>query len=68
MRLHWEPTSLEIEVADDGVGPVVNGAGPGGHGLLGVRERVALFGGALVTGRSDLGGYVLTARLPLHAA
>jgi hypothetical protein len=31
---------------------------------MGIRERVALFGGALVTGRSDLGGYLLAATLP----
>ena len=70
VRLHWEPNALELEVADDGAGPAVETQVPSasGHGLLGVRERVALFGGALVTGRSDLGGYVLTARLPLGPA
>ena len=61
--LRWSPNALHVEVADDGVGPP-----PGpvrvGHGLLGVRERVAMFGGALVTGRSDLGGYLLAATLP----
>ena len=61
--LRWEPSSLHIEVADDGVGPPMEPL-PGGHGLLGVRERVALFGGAFVTGRSELGGYLLTATLP----
>ena len=64
--LRWEEATLEIEVADDGVGP------PGqptrnGHGLLGIRERVALFGGALVTGRSELGGYLLAATLPISS-
>jgi len=64
--LRWEPTALEIQVADDGVGTPTD-AGlreGGGHGLVGIRERVALFGGVLATGRSDLGGYLLTARLP----
>ncbi len=64
VRLRWEPTALEIEVADDGIGPSVQQS-PGGHGLLGIRERVALYGGALATSRSDLGGYLLSARLPL---
>lgn len=64
--LRWEPTTLEIQVADDGVGPPAesNRREGGGHGLVGIRERVALFGGLLATGRSELGGYLLTARLP----
>lgn len=62
--IRWEPTALHIEVADDGVGPPPEPTRTG-HGLLGIRERVALFGGALVTGRSDLGGYLLAATLPL---
>jgi signal transduction histidine kinase len=60
----WGPTALHIEVADDGVGPSSQTA-QAGHGLLGIRERVSLFGGAVVTGRSDLGGYLLAATLPL---
>jgi signal transduction histidine kinase len=61
--LRWEPAALHIEVADDGIGPPA-GTGHVGHGLLGIRERVSLFGGALVTGRSDSGGYLLAATLP----
>jgi signal transduction histidine kinase len=64
VSIRWDPTALHIEVADDGIGPPP-AAAQAGHGLLGIRERVALFGGALVTGRSDLGGYLLTATLPL---
>jgi signal transduction histidine kinase len=66
VRLRWEPTALEIEVADDGIGPPA-GTRRGGHGLLGIGERVALYGGALVTGRSELGGYLLVARLAAPA-
>jgi signal transduction histidine kinase len=62
--LRWEQSTLRIEVADDGVGPPVDPP-PTGHGLVGIRERVALFGGVLVTGRSDLGGFLLAATLPL---
>ncbi len=65
VRLIWQPGALEIEVADDGVGPPITQA-KAGHGLVGIRERVSLFGGALVTGRSDLGGYLLAVRLPLQ--
>ena len=61
--MRWELTALHIEVADDGIGPTLD-AESSGHGLMGIRERVALFGGALVTGRSDLGGYLLAATLP----
>jgi len=66
VRLRWEAAALEIEIADDGVGPPADPAP--GHGLTGIRERVALYGGALVTGRSDLGGYLVVARLPVPAA
>jgi signal transduction histidine kinase len=61
--MRWELTALHIEVADDGIGPTLD-TEASGHGLMGIRERVALFGGALVTGRSELGGYLLAATLP----
>jgi signal transduction histidine kinase len=64
--LRWDSAALHIEVADDGIGPPPEPV-EAGHGLLGIRERVAVFGGALVTGRSDLGGYLLAATLPLSA-
>ena len=67
VRLRWEPTALQIEIADDGVGPPPEPQATG-HGLLGIRERVALFGGTLVTGRSDLGGYLLVATLPTSSS
>jgi signal transduction histidine kinase len=54
--------TLEIEVADDGRGGTPNG---GGHGIVGMRERVALFGGSLEAAGRDGGGFVVRARLPL---
>ena len=63
VRISWESGALQIEVADDGTGPVPERSGTG-HGLLGIRERVSVYGGALFTGRSDLGGFLLVARLP----
>lgn len=61
VRLGWESTLLRIEVRDNGTGP---SAEPEGHGLVGIRERAALHGGALTTGRSDWGGFRLAATLP----
>jgi signal transduction histidine kinase len=54
---------LELEIADDGRG-ADNGAGSG-EGLVGMRERAALFGGRLEAGPGDAGGYAVRARLPL---
>jgi signal transduction histidine kinase len=52
---------LRVEVRDDGVG----GADPGGHGLLGVDDRVAALGGRLRIDSPPGAGTVLTAELPL---
>jgi signal transduction histidine kinase len=57
---------LELEVTDDGRGP--RDAGENGHGLLGMRERVALYGGDLETSAGVGGGFVVRARLPLATA
>ena len=67
MILRYAPRALDVEVSDDGRGPVhLNGDGDGsGHGLIGMRERVALYGGALETGARDGGGFAIHAHLPL---
>lgn len=57
---------LELEVSDDGPGPSANGAKSGsGHGLVGMRERVASLGGELHTGPGPDGGFIVRASLPL---
>jgi signal transduction histidine kinase len=65
VNLRWGEDDLEIEILDGGrVGPPRNGAG-GGHGIVGMGERVRLYGGELETGRRPGGGFRVRARLPL---
>jgi signal transduction histidine kinase len=66
VRVRFLAHALELEVADDGSG--VNGNGNGnGQGLVGVRERVALYGGEVFAGRLPEGGFAVRARLPLES-
>ena len=63
VTLHYAAHELKIEVRDDGVGRE-NGTAPG-FGLVGVGERVKIYGGEMTAGRGSNGGFVLTTRLPL---
>jgi signal transduction histidine kinase len=63
VRIEYADASLAIEVADDGRGTRTDG--DPGHGLGGLRERVALFGGELEAGDRPDGGFAVKARLPL---
>jgi signal transduction histidine kinase len=63
--------SLELEVTDDGQGAHarrLDGDGAGGRGLIGMRERVALFGGELSAAPLREGGFRVHAKLPLSVA
>jgi signal transduction histidine kinase len=62
--LRYGPTVLDIEVEDDGRG--LDGAPTGGHGLVGVRERVALYDGTVDIGQGTSGGVRLAASLPVR--
>jgi signal transduction histidine kinase len=67
VTVKYAPDQLELEVCDDGAGTPTRVDG-GGHGLVGMRERVAVFGGVLVADRLLEGGYQLRATLPLPRA
>jgi signal transduction histidine kinase len=62
VTLRYAPDELQIEVRDDGDGV---GGGDPGFGLVGVRERVKIYGGEMSAGAADGGGFVLRTRLPL---
>ena len=65
------PGEVEVEVVDDGRGAAAidghDGDAEGGHGLVGMRERVALWGGTLQAGPKSGGGYRVLATLPYGA-
>jgi signal transduction histidine kinase len=62
----WTEEALLIEVTDDGR-PTEPGPGSDGHGLAGMRERLALFGGTVSTGPRPSGGWAVRAVLPSPA-
>jgi signal transduction histidine kinase len=67
VTLGYRPEALELTIADAGAGPPA-AASPGGHGLVGMRERAALFGGTLSAGPRDGRGFEVRASLPYGSA
>jgi signal transduction histidine kinase len=66
VTIRYRPDELELQVVDNGHGAATtNGLG---HGLVGIRERVKIYGGEMSTGAAPAGGFVLTARLPVDGA
>ena len=62
--VRYRPDEVQIEVRDNGQGSsTTDGLG---HGLVGVRERVKIYGGDMTAGTANGGGFVLSTRLPLH--
>ena len=69
VRVAFQRTHLDLEVSDDGSSGPRTGiatAGPG-HGLIGMRERVNVFGGTISAGVAAGGGWTVHARLPVTA-
>jgi signal transduction histidine kinase len=63
VTVRYRPDEVELEVADDGNGPATSNGH--GHGLVGIRERVNIYGGEMSAGAAPAGGFLLTARLPV---
>ncbi len=65
VTVRYRPDELQIEVRDNGEGSSTsNGLG---HGLVGVRERVKIYGGQMSAGSANGSGFILSTRLPLSA-
>ena len=64
VTVRYGAEDLELEVRDDGVG--TSSSDGLGHGLVGIQERVKIYGGEMLVGAGSKGGFVLTARLPLE--
>jgi signal transduction histidine kinase len=65
VRVRRLADAITIDVLDDGAGAANGEPASGGHGLVGMRERVALFGGELRAHPRPEGGFAVHARLPL---
>jgi signal transduction histidine kinase len=66
VRIAYQDTALELTIRDNGEGQSEAGVKASiGHGLIGMRERVELFGGELEAGSSKVGGFTVRSRLPI---
>ena len=67
VKVHITESALELEVQDQGPGPTTP-AGGSGHGLVGMSERVAVYGGQFASGAGPDRGYRVWARFPTGSA
>jgi len=65
VRIGCAREAVTIDITDNGAGEPGHQALAGGHGLAGMRERAAVFGGELAAGPRPGGGFTVRARLPL---
>ncbi len=68
VHLRWGEDELELEILDRGAAQAPRNGSGGGHGLVGMAERVRLYGGELEAGPRPAGGFRVRARLPLVRA
>jgi len=68
IQIEYRPAELFITVYDDGGHATMAAPGGDGRGLIGLRERIAVYGGQLDAGPRPGGGWRLTARIPLDPA
>jgi signal transduction histidine kinase len=66
VRVSYDDTGLDVEVTDTGGPPGACAAGGNGRGLIGLRERLAVYGGTLRTGPRPFGGFRVHALIPLE--
>jgi len=64
VTVEYRPSELQIEVRDDGAGAASSDGL--GHGLVGIGERVKIYGGEMTAGPTPSGGFLLSARLPVR--
>jgi signal transduction histidine kinase len=65
VTVRYRPDELQIEVSDNGEGSSTSDGL--GHGLVGIRERVKIYGGEMNAGSANGSGFILSTRLPLSA-
>jgi signal transduction histidine kinase len=63
--LDYQADALALTISDNGSGATATVGASTGHGLIGMRERIEMFGGELSTASSSLGGFTVHARLPI---
>ncbi|MDX3433528.1 histidine kinase [Streptomyces sp. ME01-18a] len=66
--LAYDDDHLRVEITDTGGPPSPSAATGNGHGLIGLRERLTVYGGTLVTGPRPDGGFRVAALIPLETA
>ena len=64
VEVRYAADHLDLAVVDTGQGSVTAGHSTGGHGLIGIRERVGVAGGSVTVGPEPQGGFAVRARLP----